>query len=608
MKINLKLKGFKYCSLNDKVYIIINGFNMIKRGFDFLRKKYFEVLAPNLILEVSDKFGTVLDVIIVGSLIGSSQLPALNVVSPFFLISAIIYALYGQGGSLLAIKARSNLNSVEANRYFTFSIVGSLLSGIIYMIFLFIFADSLLHLLNVPSYLFNSSKIYLLIISGFYTLNIYIRVMSYFLKADGQAKTALYAVLIANILNLILDFLLFNLFEQKIVAMALALVIGYLISAIYISKYLFNKDATFHLSSKNKITLKNLYKFRIKALKQTPDLIGRVLIVIKTSVIIYLCATFLGGTGLLAFLVYDNIETIIYLFVSGMNKTISPFLTLFYNEQDYPSVEYITKLATKHILILIITIGGTFMIFPEILYTLFNITTYSEQQIISMTIRITSIGLIGRCISMLIADYAQAISSSRISAIINFLREGVFPLIFFIILIPMFKGVGIWFALTLADTMPLLAYLVIRLTKIKKYTTLKNCILMIPESLSFNWTSIRGNFEEMDKNMEDSNKEIIRSIKGLFEDDYLIITGALEDIAKNLFNTTKTIKEIDISVIVYDGYIIFRFIYDGKKYDPFKNKILLKQRKITNLNKMKHYFDYYRMFDMNFSYIKVFKD
>ena len=43
MKINLKLKGFKYCSLNDKVYIIINGINMIKRGFDFLRKKYFEI-------------------------------------------------------------------------------------------------------------------------------------------------------------------------------------------------------------------------------------------------------------------------------------------------------------------------------------------------------------------------------------------------------------------------------------------------------------------------------------------------------------------------------------------------------------------------------------
>ena len=146
----------------------------MNRGFDFLKRKYYEILLPNLFTELSDKIGTILDVIVVGFLIGSTQLPALNVVSPFFLVSAIIYALYGQGGSLLAIKARSNLNSVEANRYFTFSIVGSLLSGIIYMIFLFIFADSLLHLLNVPSYLFNSSKIYLLIISGFYTLNIYI--------------------------------------------------------------------------------------------------------------------------------------------------------------------------------------------------------------------------------------------------------------------------------------------------------------------------------------------------------------------------------------------------------------------------------------------------
>lgn len=580
----------------------------MNRGFDFLKRKYYEILLPNLFTELSDKIGTILDVIVVGFLIGSTQLPALNVVSPFFLVSAIIYALYGQGGSLLAIKAKSDLKQEEADRYFTFSIVGCILSCLMYMLFLFVFADSLLHLLNIPPVIFNTSKTYLLIISGYFTLNTYMRVLAYFLKSDGKAKITLRAVIIANIINLVLDFLLFNLFEEKIVGIALALVIGYLVSAIYISKYLFDEEATFKLISPTKISLIKLDRFRRTALRKTPELVARVFLVLKTSVMVYLCATFLGGTGLLAFLVYDNIETIIYLFVSGMNKTISPFLTLFYNEQDYPSVEYITKLATKHILILIITIGGTFMIFPEILYTLFNITTYSEQQIISMTIRITSIGLIGRCISMLIADYAQAISSSRISAIINFLREGVFPLIFFIILIPMFKGVGIWFALTLADTMPLLAYLVIRLTKIKKYTTLKNCILMIPESLSFNWTSIRGNFEEMDKNMEDSNKEIIRSIKGLFEDDSLIITGALEDIAKNLFNTTKTINEIDISVIVYDGYIIFRFIYDGKKYDPFKNKILLKQRKITNLNKMKHYFDYYRMFDMNFSYIKVFKD
>ena len=68
------------------------------------------------------------------------------------------------------------------------------------------------------------------------------------------------------------------------------------------------------------------------------------------------------------------------------------------------------------------------------------------------------------------------------------------------------------------------------------------------------------------------------------------------------------ISEIDISVIVNDGYIILRFIYDGERYEPFKNKELLEQKYIIDLNKLKPYFDYYRMFDLNFAYVKVFKD
>ena len=112
----------------------------------------------------------------------------------------------------------------------------------------------------------------------------------------------------------------------------------------------------------------------------------------------------------------------------------------------------------------------------------------------------------------------------------------------------------------------------------------------------------------MDDNMQESNKDIIRNIKNLFEDDYLIIAGALEDIAKNLFIIEKTVSEIDISVIVNDGYIVLRFIYDGEKYEPFKNKELLEQQHIIDLNKLEHYFDYYRMFDMNFAYVKLFKN
>ena len=112
----------------------------------------------------------------------------------------------------------------------------------------------------------------------------------------------------------------------------------------------------------------------------------------------------------------------------------------------------------------------------------------------------------------------------------------------------------------------------------------------------------------MDDSMQESNKEIIRNIKGVFEEDYLIITGALEDIAKNLFIVEKTVSEIDISVIVNEDFVVLRFIYDGDSYDPFKNEKLLGKQHIKDLNELNHSFDFYRMFDMTFAYVKVFKN
>ena len=119
------------------------------REYNFLKEKYYRQLIPNLFTEISDKLGNILDVIVVGLLIGSSQLPVLNLVAPFYLASTMIYALYGQGGSLLAIKAKSDRDDEKSNAYFTYSIVGALLSCLVYILFVFIFADPILKLLNI---------------------------------------------------------------------------------------------------------------------------------------------------------------------------------------------------------------------------------------------------------------------------------------------------------------------------------------------------------------------------------------------------------------------------------------------------------------------------
>ena len=93
----------------------------------------------------------------------------------------------------------------------------------------------------------------------------------------------------------------------------------------------------------------------------------------------------------------------------------------------------------------------------------------------------------------------------------------------------------------------------------------------------------------------------------IFHDVYLIITGALEDIVKNLFTVEKSVSEIDVSIIVNNGYLVLRFIYDGHTYNPFENSKLLKTDHIKGLDKFNHNFNYYNMFDMNYSYVKIYK-
>ena len=474
------------------------------------------------------------------------------------------------------------------------------------MILLFIFADFFLSILNTPEEIFSLSKTYLLIISGFFLLNCYIRVLSFFIKSDGQAKLTFRAILIANILNITLDFILYKLFDPSISSIAFALVIGYLIGAIYISRYFLKKDSTFKLVSLSKISFKDFIEFTISLLHSTPEVIGRICFTVKTLVIFELCATFLGGAGLLAYLVYDNVETVIYLFIAGIINTADPIITLFYNEKDYPIIKFIMKKAIIHILITTLIICLIFIIYPEILLELFSITSINEQHVVTIAIIITSIGLISRTLCLMLVKYAQSICQFSISAILNFVQEFIGPLIFLPVFITLYGGIGIWIAITLSEITATCLYpLLILWAKRKHKIDFENNLLMIPDSESIHWTCIRGNFEEIDNSMQSSNKKIIKNIESIFDTDYLIITKTLEKIAKNIFNKEKTINKIDISVIINNDGNLIRFIYDGNPVNPIENEKLLDSEYLKFLERFKYSFDYYRIFELNLIYIKL---
>ena len=431
----------------------------MERKYIFLRKKYYNLLLPTLFMVMSEKIAVIIDVIMIGMFIGGSHLSPLNLMSPILYFTGIFYILFGQGGSLLALRAKSDLDEEKSNFYFTVSIVGIIIVSLIYIAVIFIFPDNVLHMLNAPANIYYQAKSYMFAMLCFYPLNCFIIVISFFIRSDGFPKLPFYAVLIANVSNIIFDVVFLKGFNMGIEGAALSTVLGYVVGVVYISKYLLSKRKTFKFVSVTKLKIKNVaYSLKTIAFN-TPEVVGKIFFSTQMAVFTYLCSTYYGAAGLLAFLVYDNSETFVYIVLSGIMKAMSPIVAVFYKEMDFKAVQYIVRKSIKQVLIASVPIAIIFFVYPELLVNLFNISNPDYVQIITFAIRITSFGLIGRCVSYLLANYTQAIEQNRISFIITFCEEFLISITAALILTHFFGGIGIWVAILLSETIPVVIYI-----------------------------------------------------------------------------------------------------------------------------------------------------
>ena len=579
------------------------------RRYTFLKNKYNELLLPTLFMVMSEKICTVVDVIIIGFILGSVQLSVVNLAAPMTYITGIFYILFGQGGSLLALRAQSQLKHEKVNYYFTLSVLGIIIVTIIYILLIFLFTDQILMLFNIPQNIFNIGKEYLLMLMFLYPLNCYILVVSFFIRADGFPKMPFYAVLIANILNIILDIIFLKVFHMGIVFTALASVLGYLVGAIYISTYFFKKNGTFRLVSLAKFKIKEILLSIKEIIFNTPEVIGKIFFALKISMLTYLCSTYWGVAGLLAFLVYDNSETFVYIFLSGIMKTMSPIVAVLHKERDYESVKYIISRSVRIILIISFPISALFFIYPEILLILFNIVDPYQSEVVSVAIRITAFSLVGRCMSYLLANYAQAIEYNRISSIITFLEEFLFAVLGALLLTRMIGGIGIWVSILIAECVPVLVYIIYTFYMNKTYKDEIHRIFMLQDSNLVTLTYNRYNIGKIDNDDLDSESyETVVAIENYLKDDGIILSNSINDICKNIFENIPDLEDIDITIRLIKDELRIALTTDGARYNPFSNDKLMKSKNIEELSKLNCRFEFDEILGFNKSYIILKKE
>ena len=200
---------------------------------------------PLLLGNLFQQFYNIVDSVIVGQYLGSSALAAVGAtgsITYFFYAFCIGISL---GAGIIISQHFGAGNESEVKRYITNSAYVIGLFGLVLSVVSFIFAPSLLHLLETPDSIFDTSVGYMRIAcSGTVAVAAY-NWINAVMRSLGNSRIPLIFLIVASVLNVGLDLLFVIVFGMGVNGAALATIIAQGISAVSCIVFAFFKFPQF---------------------------------------------------------------------------------------------------------------------------------------------------------------------------------------------------------------------------------------------------------------------------------------------------------------------------------------------------------------------------
>ncbi len=407
-----------------------------------------------------------IDTIFVGQWIGANAIAAINVVLPVSFFIAALGMAIGLGGSSIISRSLGKDNFTRANKTFGNQIVLTFLLTISFVIFGLLFVDSIIPAFGGKGVLYEPAKIY-------YTIVLYgVPVLGYcmmgnnVIRAVGQPKNAMYAMMLPSISNLILDYVLIYIFDYGMHGAAWATTLSYCICALYILYFFCSNHSELQLNINN-------FKLDIGICKEIGTL-GSVTLarqgVVSLSVLLVnnLLFDFGGESAVAVYAIISRLLMFSLFPVLGITQGFIPIAGFNYGAKNKKRVEkvirtallYATSFATLVFIMINVfsnSIGGIFTDEPLVLEK----APAAIRWVFAAT-PIVGVQLIG-------AAYYQAIGKAFPALMLTLTRQGFFfiPLLY---IFPSFLGInGVWLAFPIAEFLAAIVSGGFMVYELKKY-------------------------------------------------------------------------------------------------------------------------------------------
>lgn len=405
---------------------------------------------PAVIAQLVNVLYNIVDRIYIGRIpeVGTTALTGLGICFPIIMLITAFSAFVGSGGAPLASIQLGKGNKNEAEKILGNGVTILITFSIILTTVFMIFKEPLLFAFGAS----NDTIVYALQYLGIYlcgTIFVQISVgLNTFITCQGQAKTAMFSVLIGAITNIVLDPIFIFTFGMGVRGAALATIISQAFSAIWVIQFLLSKKSSIRIKVSN---LKPDWKIigSVAALGISPFVMqateSLINIVFNSGLQRYGGDLYVGSMTIL-----QSVMQLFVMPVQGITTGTQPIISYNYGAKNHARVKQTFKytLSITFTVTCLCTLAS--FAFPAVFAGMFT----SQKELIELIEKVMPIFMSGIWIfgiQMACQSAFMGMGQAKISLFLALLRK-VILLIPLALMLPKFFGVmGIYYAEPVAD-------------------------------------------------------------------------------------------------------------------------------------------------------------
>jgi Na+-driven multidrug efflux pump/anti-sigma regulatory factor (Ser/Thr protein kinase) len=541
---------------------------MYERSGHIIRQKFREYLLPTVMTSMAISMASVVDGIIVGSLLGEVALAAVGLSGPIIFCINLIYMLFAVGGLTCASISLGKRDFHMANQFFSLSIGGGLGAMCIFLAVMQVILHPLsISLAGGDVQLAALTESYLrpLLFTG--PAMMFSSGMAIFIRMDGNPKASAAIVMIANAVNLVLDYVLIRFLNAGIAGAGLSTTLGYVAGSAIVIPYLANKKRSFHFVRPGKTILKTLRDILKSGMSKA---VSQVCNLVRSLVINAVIVTSLGSIGMSIMTVCTNVLMIANIFEGGVADTLLPIVGTLYGEKDFFGIRQTMRTARRVLTVCSAVLVAFLLIAPQLIGIVFGLTSPDTLALLKPALRLYALYIPFSAALLLLQNFYNT-TERRSLATSLVVMDGLLFVVPFAVLLSRIQSNLLWLSYAASGACTLFVLLLLA-RRIRKKEDVQG-LLLIRERDDY--------IHKFDFTIEATREEAVRLSERVMalEEKAAVNTRLLKKVALVLEEMTVTSVHyahadstglIDILIYVTDAQVTILMRDNGMPFNPLE--------------------------------------